>query len=139
MNYEQPPRGRHAAEPNDAFPLPSAVLCRAEQLTTERIDRAHQQVGDALFAFLTLPDTNPASDHLEDDFHAAYRGDQATLDEAIHAQLNGLGWTDALGELLRENAIPENALVWDLDLIKSQMDEIYDFVEYNGRIYQFIK
>ncbi|MFB2556750.1 hypothetical protein [Herbiconiux liangxiaofengii] len=87
---------------------------------------------------MTLPDANPSSEHLEDDFHAAYRGSHATLDEAIHAQLDGLGWADALTQMMHANGITPDMLAWNLELIKNRMDEIYDFVEFNGRIYQFL-
>jgi hypothetical protein len=134
------PTGDHDGSVDTELPnVPEAIVERAHALTLGRIDRAHQEIGDALFAYLTLPGSNPASDHLADDFNAAYRGDHATIDEAIDAQLEGLGWPSALKQMMHTNGIATGMLIWDLDLIKAQMDEVYDFVQHDGRVYQFIK
>ena len=119
--------------------VPESIVRRAHALALGRIECAYQEIGDALLAYLTLPGSNPASDHLEDNFHIAYRGDYATIDEAIQAQLDGLGWTDALKQMMHTNGIATGMLTWDLDLIQAQMDEVYDFVEYNSHVYQFVR
>ncbi|SMQ71881.1 hypothetical protein [Agreia sp. VKM Ac-1783] len=140
MNESENPSGsRHAAHQETAHKASELSSTKTGGQTARHLERIHERIGDALYAYLTLPDTDSSTPSFEDDFYSDFRGEYATLTDILHAQLDGLGWAHDLLQFTKDHAIPENILNWDFGLIKAQMDEIYEFVEYKNQIYLFLR
>jgi len=82
----------------------------------KRIRDLYDEAGPPVAVFLYFEDVDPAAEDIEQQFHGNYFGSY-TRGELIEIGLEVLGYDERLGEFLRTNGLPENALSWNPDAV----------------------
>ena len=103
----------------------------------EFIARAIQSNPEALAAYLQLPDVDPNSTSLFEDFGDIFFSQYDSLDEAIDDQIESLGWNDALTALQRDCGVTPDELQWNYAAIERRFRETVDVIYYRDKIYIF--
>lgn len=104
-----------------------------------RILRGVQENGAAFAAYLMLSDTNLAAANLTDAFHDSYVDAWESFAEFRRDVLDGLGWLDAVNQVMTVQGIPEDHLVWNHTAIDQRIFDTYDTVRLDGWWHVFYK
>lgn len=141
----QPERDPRPPEDNDRFgPEAAASIERSlAQLQDPddalRILRGVKENGAAFAAYLMLSDTNLAAENLTDTFQDSYVDAWESFAEFRRDVLDGLGWLDAVKQVMTVQGIPEDHLVWNHTAIDQRIFDTYDVVRLDGWWHVFYK
>lgn len=141
MNHEhQPQTPEHKITPAEiAQDLVEAINAAVTIEAGVRIGLLYNDHGPAVIAYTRLPDTNLEDPDLARNFSEAYVATHPSRTAAIEAELTDQGWTAATEEHCNRHGIPPGLLEWNHDAVWGAMNEMYDLVDYAGRIYVFWK
>lgn len=104
-----------------------------------RILRGVQENGAAFAAYLMLSGTNLAAENLADTFHENYVDAWESFTEFRQDVLDGLGWLEAVKQVMTVQGIPEDHLVWNHTAIDQRIFDTYDTVRLDGWWHVFYK
>lgn len=97
-----------------------------------------EAIGDPLQAFLTLPDVDVTSPHLEESFAESYRGTFADRDEALHG-LTELDEIEAAMRAIADNYAGGEYVQLDRDGLWQRLQDVFEIVAWGGNYYAFDK
>jgi hypothetical protein len=148
MTPELPPppeRDSHPPGDDDRFG-PEAVASIERSLAhvqdpddALRILRGVKENGAAFGAYLMLIDTDLVAENLMDRFHDSYVDGWESFAEFRRDVLDGLGWLDAVKQVMTVQGIPEDHLVWNQPAIDERILDTYDAVRLDGWWHVFYK
>ena len=95
--------------------------------------------GSGFLAYLLLPDVDPAAETLERDYVDTYAGWYPDRTSLIRAQLENLGWTDALAAFRTGLGLPPAALDFNDDHVWQHCLDVYDVVERLPGVHAFLR
>lgn len=95
--------------------------------------------GAGFAAYLLLPDTNIAGANLDEAFHDAYVDAWEHFAEFRRDVLDGLGWLDAVKDVMNIQGIPEDHLLWNHPVVDERIAATYDAVRLDGWWHIFYK
>ncbi|MBD8207799.1 hypothetical protein IFU08_12445 [Microbacterium sp. CFBP 8790] len=95
--------------------------------------------GAAFAAYLMLIDTDLVAENLMDRFHDSYVDGWESFAEFRRDVLDGLGWLDAVKQVMTVQGIPEDHLVWNQPAIDQRILDTYDAVRLDGWWHVFYK
>lgn len=95
--------------------------------------------GDAFIAFtqLRLPELH--TDEVFTTFEDFYMGSYNDLTEAAVAQIDALGWKDAVYKLRRDQGIADDILVWNHQAFIDMLTDVYEVVRAGGKVHLFAR
>lgn len=93
----------------------------------------------ALQAFLRLPDVDASAPMLMESFHENFVGEYAFVEDAGRELCELDGLEEVIEEALESRNLPDSAITIDYGLIHEHLLEVYDLVEWKGRVYVFNK
>lgn len=138
MNDHEPTADNHGEEEPRAG-LEMLAFTSDDLVVRGRWQAALDQWGYAFVAFsrLGLPElfTEEAAQTFED----LYSGSYNDLTEAAVAQIEALGWKDALYRLRRDEGITDDLLVWNYSAVIGRLSEVYEFIRAGGKVHFFAK
>lgn len=88
--------------------------------------------GAAFAAYLLIPDTNLTSPDIGDTFTDSYVAPWHHFHEFRTDALEGLGWLDAVNDVIKTHGIPEDHLTWNTAAIDKQLLDTYDAIHLDG-------
>lgn len=106
-------------------------------MRTERLLRSIKRWGDAFLAYLQLPDIDLSDGEIEAHFVDSYAGHYDSREALIDAQLESLGWAEALAAFKTENGIGQEDLEWNDDVLWIRCCEVYTMHEGLGGVHAF--
>lgn len=149
MTPEIPPPERRGPEDpswkDDRFGPEAAAVIDGTLVTLDDPDQAlrvltlAKESGSAFAAFLLLSDTDAAAADLDEKFATAYVDAWENFAEFRRDVLDGLGWLEAVKDVMRTQGIPEDHLTWNHAAIDIQIFDIYDLVRLDGWWHAFYK
>lgn len=149
MTPETPPPAGKDPEKNtwndDRFGPEAAAVIDGTLVTLDDPDQAlrvltlAKESGAAFAAYLLLSDTDAAAVDLEEKFSSAYVDAWEKFDQFRRDVLDGLGWLEAVKDVMRTQGIPEDHLIWNSASIDIQIFDIYDLVRLDGWWHAFYK
>ena len=149
MSPETPPPADHGAEEHswkdDRFGAEAAAAVDAALATLASPDDAlrvldlTKRAGAGFAAFLLLSDTDAAADDLDEKFSTAYVDAWEDFSHFRRDVLDGLGWLDAVNDVMKTQGIPEDHLIWNTAAIDIQIFDTYDLVRLDGWWHVFNK
>lgn len=92
---------------------------------------------EALQAFLQLPDVDATSAHLVQSFQESFAGSYSDMETLVRALSPLEDWEIDLAEWRSDHGVEPEALEWNLELLTQQLREIYDVVDWKGRLHAF--
>lgn len=105
---------------------------------------AHKQIetlvalhGTSAYHYLTLPDVDPYSPALAEDFENTFVGIFGRREHLIVDTIQAMGWADPVNDLIRTWAIPPGVLTFDHDLIWDHLHDMYTLIDDHGELYVF--
>lgn len=104
-----------------------------------RVLRLTKEAGAGFAAYLLLHDTDVATKNLEEVFYRTYVDAWEQFSHFRRDVLEGLGWLDAVKDVIRTQGIPEDHLIWNYAAIDKQILDIYDVVRLDGWWHAFYK
>jgi hypothetical protein len=128
MNQEHEPHqhGRHRWTETDPYILPRLHHYPAE--LQEGIKDAADRYGLPFAAFVSV-EANA--------FIETYVASYPSIREAIDAQIDALGWSSALKELMATEGIAEGDLVWNYTQIEAIYRAAFQVIELAGAVHVF--
>lgn len=149
MSHETPPPADRDAEkdpwkddrfgPEAAASVERSLATLGDPDDALRILALVKEGGAGFAAYLMLPDTNVAADNLDETFHDAYVDGWESFAEFRRDVLEGLGWLDAVKEVITMQGIPEDHLIWNHAAIDHRILDTYDVVRLDGWWHIFYK
>lgn len=118
--------------------VPASLDSLQLQELSEQLTSTGLLANPALQAFLSLPDVNAADPTLLKSFEELFVGVFVDVTDAVRNLVELDEWEDELRAFGRERGI-EAALSINLRVIEEQTREIYEFVEFEGRVHVFHK
>ncbi|RIT44597.1 hypothetical protein [Mycobacteroides abscessus] len=110
----------------------------AQELPLDDIGWPVPRNGDALDAFLGLPDLDHTSDSLLTDFRRAYCGSFDDIDAVIEGVSDALEWEDKIHSLATELGCSEFVSV-DREAIERRIRDGWDVIPNHGRLHVFFR
>jgi hypothetical protein len=95
--------------------------------------------GHAFAAYTRLGTAELHTSDVLTDFEDLYIASFDDVEALIADQLEGLGWTTALKQFMREQGIADDLLNWNREALVERLRLIYDVIESGGRIHAFAK
>ena len=102
-----------------------------------RLEKLPEILEPSFHAFLALPDVDASAANVADLFEQHFVGRFETEDDAIEGLSPIDEWETRLGEWSAELGLPAEAVTIDRSIVSTQLREVYDIVELEGRIYAF--
>ena len=130
----QTPDGRHVPGMSPEDERAEGAL---DDEQTAPIRQALARWGDAFLAYLLLPDVDPHGEGIEARFIDCYTGYYESRRALVDAQLEALGWAEALNAFRREQGIWPDDLQWNYDVLFEHCCEVYTISERLGGVHVF--
>lgn len=148
MNPETPPPNQgpeNRSWNDDRFGPEAAAAVDATLAALENPNHAlrllalAEEAGAGFAAYLLLSDTDAAADDLDEKFSTAYVDAWEQFSEFRRDVLDGLGWLDAVKDVMTTQGIPEDHLTWNTAAVDIQIFDTYDLVRLDGWWHVFYK
>lgn len=148
MSPEVPPPDRGPEEHSwndDRFGPEAAAVVDAALATLDNPDHAlrvlalAKHAGAGFAAYLLLSDTDATDPDLDEKFSTAYVDAWEQFSQFRTDVLDGLGWLDAVKDVMTTQGIPEDHLIWNHGAIDIQIFDTYDLVRLDGWWHVFNK
>ncbi len=105
-----------------------------EGLTNLRLDE-----DDALQAFVSLPDVDANTEMLMESFHENFVATFASIEDAVEGLCEIDEWEAEVNEFAAERGLFIDQYTVDYEALRDRLREIYDLIEWNGRVHVFCK
>ena len=119
--------------------MESLGIAAAEDDVRFRINFGLENFNDAFAAYLTLQNVDPRAVDLIDRVQGDFLSSYLSARDCCNEQLEMLGWSEKLRELRSAEGIPEPLLDWNYAAVWDQINEVWDVVQREGRIYLFAR
>lgn len=104
---------------------------------TETLTVLNLPQNQALQAFLQLQDVNALSGDIMESFHESFAGSYSDMENLVRALSPLEDWESDLADWRDNHGIEPDALKWNIDLLGEHLRQIYDLVDWKGRLYAF--
>lgn len=112
------------------------AVARSTQLSEAILDGV-ERYGDAFLAYLTLPNVDAASPKVLKHFVDVYAGHYEDRKSFVDAQIEALGWPEALSTFRETEGIWQDDLLWNYDELWRHCLEVYSVNERFGGVHAF--
>lgn len=119
--------------------LPASLDNKQIDELTEGLQNLNLDRDEALQAFLSLPDVDANTEMIMESFHEAFAGTHRDKSAALRALSPLEEWETELTDWRLERGVDLEALEWNLAPLLERLREIYDLVEWKGKVHAFYK